>query len=93
VGGPGAEIVSVENASKALDGGLGEGGRVEAIEETPPLQRLTCPWCDPSLRLTCLWCDPSLFGLSCYSLYTSRSDCKSIIRSNRFRARVDGRIY
>ena len=37
MGGPGAEIVSVENASKALDGGLGEGGRVGAIDETPPL--------------------------------------------------------
>jgi len=42
------------------------------------------------MKLSCLCSDPSLFGLPCYLLYTSRSDCKSIIRSCRFRICVDG---
>jgi len=36
------------------------------------------------MKLNCPCCDPSLFGLSCNSLYTSRSDCNFIIRYCRF---------
>jgi len=33
VGEPGAEVLSVKGAGNAVDGGLGEGGRVGAVEE------------------------------------------------------------